>query len=178
MADNQRFVIGNAGRLVPLKCATGEQAYALVDCGRYAELSQSFWRLWIGVRGNKYATMRKRKGQLMHRIISGADEGMSVDHINGNGLDNRLHNLRVCTHAENMRNQGPRNGRQYKGVYYNPKRLGRKKYQASIRVGYKAIHLGRFATEQEAVTAYDIAATRYHGEFARLNINSEVCHRG
>lgn len=66
-----------------------------------------------------YAT--SNKGALMHRLITEAPKGADVDHINHNGLDNRLENLRVCTHKENMQNQAFRrtNTTGYSNIYYD-----------------------------------------------------------
>jgi HNH endonuclease len=101
--------------------------------------------------------------------------GYDIDHINGNPADNRFANLRQCRHGENMRNQGPRarkgDGR-HKGTYYMPK-CGRwdraKPWAAAITINRKRINLGYFQTEEDAARAYDVAAQKHHGEFARLN---------
>lgn len=56
----------------------------------------------------------------LHRLIVNAAAGMEVDHINGDGLDNRRSNLRICTHAQNSRNSrsvNPNKTSKYKGVY-------------------------------------------------------------
>lgn len=73
-----------------------------VDDSDYQWLNQYKW--YFHVQG--YA-VRKSKGKaiLMHRLIMNTPEGMDTDHINRDKLDNRRENLRVCTHAENMRNR-------------------------------------------------------------------------
>lgn len=100
----------------------------------------------------------------MHRLIAQAADGVEVDHRNGDTLDNRRSNLRICTHAENLRNRKhhSNNTSGYKGVYQK-----RGKWGAAIGVNYKRIHLGYFATAEEAGQAYDTAAQHYHGQFAR-----------
>jgi hypothetical protein len=85
-----------------------------------------------------------------------------VDHINGDTLDNRRINLRVCSHSENMRNQK----RKSKGVSYS-KKLNI--YRARITVDNSTIALGTYKTEEEAVKVYDLACKFFHGEFARTN---------
>lgn len=92
-----------------------------------------------------------------------------VDHINGNGLDNRRCNLRVCSHGENMRNRTMnRNNRSgYKGVYFDPDKNGRP-WRAQIRANGRKHSLGRFDTAEQAYEAYQKAAERLHGEFARV----------
>jgi hypothetical protein len=99
----------------------------------------------------------------LHRLIMGAKRGELVDHINGDTLDNRRSNLRFATKAENSRNARIKGGSsRFKGVSFNG-------WAAHIRVDGKLKHLGRFATEEEAARAYNEAAIRHFGEFARLN---------
>lgn len=103
----------------------------------------------------------------MHRLIAGAKPGEVVDHINGDGLDNRRANLRICTHAENMRNRRMKKStRRFKGV--EPRR---DRWCAAIMLDGVQRRLGGFETEVEAACAYDKAAVELHGEFARLNFN-------
>jgi hypothetical protein len=108
----------------------------------------------------------------LHRLITGFSHKYVVDHINGNPLDNRKCNLRVCTHQENMWNRKtPKtNTTGYKGVC-KPKRYGR--YVAGIRVDGRQKHLGCFDTALEAAMAYDSAARFYRGEFARINFPTD-----
>lgn len=91
-----------------------------------------------------------------------------VDHVNGNGLDNRRSNLRPANFAENARNRPRRsdNTSGYKGVSWN-RRNG--KWQAYIGADRRQISLGHHATAEDAARAYDAAARELHGVFARLN---------
>jgi len=102
----------------------------------------------------------------LHRLIADCPEGMMVDHINGNTLDNRRSNLRVCTHAENMRNRKihKNNKSGFKGVYLD-RITG--KWKAQIRNNRKRFYLGSYETPEEASKAYLDAAERLHGEFFR-----------
>ncbi len=104
----------------------------------------------------------------MHRVIKGAKAGQSVDHVNGNGLDNRRSNLRLCAHAENLRNRKihKNNKSGFKGVR---KRKESSLWRAEIRSNHKFYFLGNFHSAEEAAHAYDAAALKLHGEFARLN---------
>lgn len=88
------------------------------------------------------------------------------DHIDGNPLNNQKLNLRICLHHQNQWNKGPQLGRQFKGASYNKRRNA---WEAYIMVLYKKIHLGFHKTEIEAAKAYNKAAIRHYGEFARLN---------
>jgi len=90
------------------------------------------------------------------------------DHINGNPMDNRRCNLRIATHAENMRNSKKRkhSKNQYKGVSQNCK--SKTTWRAQIRVNGKRIHLGTFSSPEEAYKAYCEGAVKYHGDFAKF----------
>jgi hypothetical protein len=94
-------------------------------------------------------------------------EGMVVDHINGNGLNNRRSNMRNCTRAQNSANRRPKRGAAspYKGVFPRPDG----KFEASICHDGRKQYLGRFENEIEAARAYDKKAKELHGEFAYLN---------
>ncbi|HLK61573.1 MAG TPA: AP2 domain-containing protein [Chthonomonadaceae bacterium] len=110
----------------------------------------------------------KRTSLYMHRLIMQPQADQQVDHINGNGLDNRRSNLRVCSLQQNLRNTGNQAGSTscYKGVYWK-KSVGR--WVARISVEGKQRHLGYFRDEEEAACAYDRAARIAYGEYARLN---------
>lgn len=96
-----------------------------------------------------------------------APDGMHVDHINGDGLDNRRENLRVCSPMQNLWNSKKQtNTSGFKGV---TKRASDKAFIARIRVNYKLISLGSFADPIDAAKAYDAAARAHFGEFARTN---------
>lgn len=91
-----------------------------------------------------------------------------IDHIDGDKLNNRLDNLRLCTPSQNMCNLPPRKNKSsaYKGVYYSKRDSI---YGVSITINNKRLHVGNFKTELEAARAYDEKAKELHGEFARLN---------
>lgn len=143
---------------------------ALVDDGDFDLVSRFKWqaakapRTWYAHRV-EYGGKRK-KTESMHRLILDAPLGMLVDHINGNGLDNRRDNLRLATKGQNNYNTRLRrdNATGYKGVKRNCLR-----WVARIRIDRRLIHLGSFSTKEDAARAYDSAARRHFGEFAKLN---------
>lgn len=104
----------------------------------------------------------QKKQEFLHRFIMGAKVGQQVDHIDGNPLNNSRSNLRLGTQSENMRNRRPKFGRKYKGV----RKIKDGKFTVMICVG-------TFSSEFEAAVAYNAAALKFFGEFARLN-NVEI----
>ena len=146
----------------------GEGMVAYVDTADFEWLNQWTWRLHGG-----YA-MRRCQGKViyMHREIAQPPEGMVVDHLNHNKLDNTRANLRACTHRENAYNSAKRRGTvsRFRGVR-RPR--NRSKWHALLRVEGKPIYLGSFAEEIEAARAYDRAAVEHHGDSANLNFPEE-----
>ncbi len=111
----------------------------------------------------------------MHREVIGlpaaCEGGPLVDHINGDTLDNRRENLRACDTTQNAANMKPHRGRRFKGVAWHK---ASKRWRAYLRTGYRQVSLGYFDTQDEAARAYDRAAFREWGEFARLNFPDEA----
>jgi hypothetical protein len=140
--------------------------FAQVDDEDYEELSRTKWSLLVSGSGGKYGTNFALG--LLHRHIMGAPEGSVVDHRNGDGLDCRRENMRICSSAENSRNRKRRvdcsSG--FKGVCYRP-RLGR--WVAEIHAHGHRHYLGVFSTPEGAAAAYDAKAIELHGEFAKTN---------
>ena len=107
----------------------------------------------------------KTRNIAMHRLLMGL-KAKDVDHINGNGLDNRMENLRWCSQAQNCWNARKRKDstRPFKGIYFKDNG-----WHARIRSGGKEIHLGSFRKPELAARAYDSAARRLRGKFAKTN---------
>lgn len=150
--------------------------FTIVDDDVFEELSKKRWYLHLARNSKcKYALtgmvtakngLRKRQTVFMHRLIMGFPQSY-IDHINGNSLDNRRCNLRLCTASQNQMNQ--RTGRGvsgYKGVSWK-KQCSR--WMVGIKVGEKNLYLGVYKTKEEAALVYNEAAKKYYGEFARLN---------
>lgn len=152
--------------------------FALVDEDVVERVNQKFWSAFVNKKNNVcYALFRDQKSQktiFLHNWITQVPEGMVVDHINGDGLDCRKINMRICLPAENKRNNGKwssKTSSRFKGVHYAPRY--RLKWAAAIGANRKTIHLGNFKTEIEAARAYDAAARNHFGAFARLNFSCE-----
>jgi len=113
-------------------------------------------------------TKINNKHYFIHKIVWALHHGYipdNVDHINGDKLDNRIENLRECSHQDNMRNRKKKLGKTLsKGVYKH-----HNKYKAMIRSDGVEHYLGLFNSEREAAQAYNTAAERLHGDFAKLN---------
>lgn len=158
-------------RTIPLT-----QGYeAIVDDEDYATLSAHKWCIQQYKDKNRstkvYAKRSYNSKQVtMHRFILSPPKGVSVDHINGNGLDNRRENLRLSTKQQNAANRPKDRVKnatsKYKGVYFNK---ATNKWIARIHVDGKGIHLGSFLDEKQAAAVYNEAAIKSFGEFACLN---------
>lgn len=146
--------------------------YAIVDNECAQDISQHKW--WAMKGGKKFYATRKvnRKILSMHYQIMNIPitKGWEVDHKNGNPLDNRKVNLRLCTKQQNQFNKANQpHSSKYKGVFYYQ---SRKKWVASIRINRKSKFLGYFHNEIDAGLAYNLAAKELFGEFAWLNVIS------
>lgn len=145
----------------------------LIDDEDYERVIQYHWyvrqRHKIIYVEKSYWNEGKAKHQSLHRFILNALPGQYIDHINGNGLDNRRSNIRFCTIEQNQQNRKKESGtkNRYKGTWFD---LSRNKWRARIEAKGVRHFLGSFITEYEAAIAYNRAAKIYHGEFARLNM--------
>ncbi len=145
--------------------------FTMVDDADFEWLSQRKWCV-DRCQGGLYAARRtsengKARKERMHRAILKAPPGVIVDHINGNTLDNRRSNLRVCSHTENLQNMTSRSGTsRFKGVGWHK---ARRKWAARIVVNGRHVYLGYFENERKAAEAYDAASLKYFGPFARPN---------
>ncbi len=156
---------------------------AIVDDDDLLLVSDRSWEAVISPTGNAYARhVRHTSNGLvhlnMHRVIMKASIGEIVDHKNGDGLDNRRDNLRLCSSRENNRNrtryaQRKREAGGFLGIYFH-KSSGL--WHAKIHAGLpdkngeaKAVSLKYYKTAEEAARVYDSAARFFFGEFAALN---------
>lgn len=156
--------------------------FALVDDEDYEYLNQFKW--YALRHGNTYYAIRnlqsvngKRTSLKMHRVILGiTDPKILIDHKNKNGCDNTRNNLREASHSQNMANVSYRkkdSSSSYLGVNLSGSKYKGKRYSrwcAQITKDRVKYHLGHFLNEKEAAMAYNNAAIKLHGEFAKLNV--------
>lgn len=161
-------------------CACGEQAFAqptptdtiMVDAPDQ-NLLHAFWWTIRANGASKYAespTVQKYLGRSrsLHGVIAGHP---LTDHADGNGLNNMGRNLRPATKSQNAANAKYRAGvSRFRGVTFSGARGGC--WAARIRVDNKELWLGRYATEEEAASAYDRAALEHFGDYALLNFSA------
>lgn len=142
---------------------------AQVDDEDFEHVSQFEWRAQRG--GNTFYAVGSIDGKaiLLHRLLMNAPDGIEVDHIHGNGLNCTRENMRLATHAQNMKNRAKqKNGLTsiYKGVHF---KRSHGRWSAELQIDGKCKFLGYFDDEIDAAHAYDDAARIYYGEFARPN---------
>jgi hypothetical protein len=143
---------------------------AIVDDADFDWLIQWNWhakfspqrRRWVAARSDWDG--RRTVTVLMHRQILGLKRGEQTDHKNGDTLDNRRSNLRLCDGSENCVNRAHRSGREFRGVFPRYKR-----FRAVFRFRGKTYRTRTYATAKEAAFAYNKLALKYCPKFAVLN---------
>lgn len=136
----------------------------VIDDEDYKKICHCKWQVWIG-KNVLYAV--NRNGKKMHRLIMDAKDGESIDHKDGNGLNNKKSNLRFANkhfNAFNNTKHTTSSSSKYKGVDKNEGR-----WRCRICVYGKSIFIGRYNFEEEAGKAYNKEANKYFGEYAKLN---------
>ena len=156
-----------------------QEKFALIDDEDFDLISQYKWcavknkNIYYTMRGYWDKQIKKRKQIKMHRLIMGVtDPKIQIDHINGDGLDNRKVNLRICTNQQNHMNRKSNKNcsSKFKGVSWFKRD---KKWRSQITVHQKKIYLGDFNNETQAAIAYNTAAIKHFGQYAYLNIIKE-----
>ncbi len=146
-------------KLIPIS----KGKHVIVDADDYNWLVQKKWFF-----SGRYAGRREgTKTIYMHKLILATPKGLVSDHIDGDGLNNRRSNLRICTRAENLKNKAnykKKKTSKFKGVSWQRKPG---KWSSRIMVNGKRIYLGGFDSEEKAAAIYREAEIKYYGEFAR-----------
>lgn len=143
--------------------------FAIVDDEDFEQLSKYNWHCsYYGYAERAGLKKKGTKRQIikMHRVIMDAMPGQQIDHINGDKLDNRRRNLRFCTDQQNRYNQKIRTNNKsgLRGVH-----MAKGRWCVQITAAKRTITIGTFSSKIKAAEAYNAAAKKYHGEFARLN---------
>lgn len=165
-AKNRKNWITKMSEICFVPLTKGQQA--IVDKDDYEQIMLFNWQAqptrtkngFYAVRNNGEDKKGTRLKAKMHRQIMNCPNEYEVDHINGNTLDNRKCNLRICTHAENIRNQKSRGGKsKYRGVTKHINNY----WRARITINYKRICLGLYKKQKEAYQAVLNAQRKYYG---------------
>lgn len=146
----------------------------IVDDEDFEFLSQFKWcsfqhrKTFYAVRNSSVDSAGKSRIILMHREILKAPDGVWVDHIDRNGLNNQRVNIRLANRFQNQRNRGPNNNNKsgYKGVSFSKQNKG---WVAHIHYGGRVHHLGTFQNREMAARIYGEVAKEHYGDFAYLN---------
>jgi len=163
---------------VSKKILLTKDKFAIVDDEDHKWLSQWDWYYSKASRGTSdgYACRGiyengKSMTISMHRLIMNAPDDLQVDHIDGNGLNNRRSNLRLATPSQQAANRNRwKSPRPFRGVRWVPRK---KKWRAEITIDGKVRHIGYFHDPIVAALAYDKRAVKQFGEFARPNFSDE-----
>ena len=165
------YYLSNDGKTAYIKLTQGQ--VAIIDAENLEKIGEHRWyAAWDSTSMKYYAVTMikietgKQKTLGMHRLLLNPPSHLVVDHINGNSLDNKIENLRICTHAQNARNRGKQNG-----VKSNHKGINKKngKYQVQITKDRIKYYIGSYDTYEEAVEAQESAGKELHGDFFRTS---------
>lgn len=144
---------------------------ALIDAEDLPLVQQFKWRMSDAKRSIRYVIASRPAGYLgksqnisLHRLVLGEPQGVLIDHINRDRLDNRKQNLRIATPSQNAMNRPSNNASGYKGVHQHQGR-----WRAQVKVNGARYRSASFPTAEEAAREYDRLALIHHGEFSLLN---------
>lgn len=137
--------------------------YAIIDLSDVETVKAYQWYF-----DGKYAStnLPNRTKLRLHKLLTDVDDGMVVDHISMDKLDNRRANLRECKPSDNNHNRSTTNPHGLRGITWNKRK---QKWAAQISIGDKNKGLGYYLTKEDAALAYDKIASELYGEHARLN---------
>lgn len=171
----ERLDVGDQRGLLICTIPLTQRKVATIDAVDYERVSRFKWcasrvgKQWYAYRKDRGRTLR------LHQFIMNPPKGKVVDHANGNGLDNRRENLRVCTKLENAWNKKRRKqqgaGSQFIGVYPCQRPAG--KWCIKIQCDGEVTNLSPFDTPEEAARVRDRKAVEFFGDYAILNFPEE-----
>jgi hypothetical protein len=170
--ETNAFTIAGQTAILDVSTPKFPRAKAVIDRRDLDRVLDGNGRWFAAQRGHGVYVVRNLRrqqqgSQVLHSVIAGPPpRGKFTDHVDGDTMNNRRHNLRPATRPQNSWNQRPQKGRlsRFKGV---SKRHG--KWVGQIRRFGRLFHLGYFKVEKQAALAYDEAARRLFGKFARPN---------
>lgn len=149
-------------------CNCGDHAWSVLTRGfitmvspEDAELLAS--RDWHPIKP-RHVVYARSGAEYLHRAIAKPAPGLDVDHVKGNGLDNRRPMLEVKTplaNAQSHRRKSARNSSGFPGVYFKPNNT--RKWGAAIGVNGRQVWLGSYDTPEAAHAAFITAKEQYHG---------------
>lgn len=142
-------------------------AEAVVDADKYEVVKDHKWCMDF----NGY--VKDSRGRYLHRVIVNKDN-LYVDHINGNKLDNRLANLRLCSNADNLKNRVKLPSNNTSGILGVRFRSDRNKWYAEIQCDNTKINLGSYLSKEEAIKARREAEEIYFGKYKSKILNNEI----
>lgn len=165
--DPNEFVIIDNCVYIHLYDKNGNKiAEAIVDIDKYNSVSQHKWCL------DKAGYVKNSKQEYLHRFVANTNKDY-VDHINGNKLDNRIQNLRICTNAQNCQNKVSLPKNNTSGTLGVRFREDRQKWYAEIQYNGIKKHVGVFKNKEDAIKARIKAEKEYFGEFKSKILNKE-----
>lgn len=150
--------------------------FTKIDSEDLPRVSEHKWRVTTVDKYNKpraVSSLNGRKILLLSRFIMNAPDGKVVDHVNGDTLDDRKSNLRVCSQRENLFNRklNKNNHSGYKGVFWSGKH---NKWLSQLQTNHKVYYLGLYSDKVKAAEAYDRKAIEFFGEYAKTNFPKTV----
>lgn len=164
LSPNEFITNGEVTEIILCDTYGDEVTRAVIDSTNKHLASQYKW--YLSNSGYAISRVSENEQVFLHRLILNPKEGLFVDHIDGNPLNNKLENLRECTHQQNIMNQKLRkdNTSGHKGVGWCNRK---KRWRSRIHVDGKDVHLGYYQDKESAISSRLSAERKYFGEFKR-----------